>query len=404
MLASIGATGSIGSSLARDLIALGLQRQVLFDQIRLASTMDIRNFRRVLVYRLGSLGDILVSLPAFHLVRDAFPEARVTLLTNSPPGSGPIPAASILEGTGLVDDYLEYPTSLRNPRGILALRRTIARRGFDGLIYLAEPRGGALTSLRDALFFLGCGIVRQIGVPLRRRDLRSPRIPGTGRHAHESERLIRCIRRLGQPDLEGDRWWDLHLSDREDQEARGLLGPMVGGPPFLALCAGAKADAKDWTEPNWSALIRRLDRDSPGLGMVAVGTWDDAERSDRVLAGWSGPKRNLCGASAPRVSAAILRYAALFLGHDSGPMHLASCVGTPCVAVFSAHNLPGVWYPRGRGHSVIYHQTECFGCLLTSCAIHHKKCIMSITVEEVYQAVMGQIARLSVCDPQANRP
>ncbi|HMB04995.1 MAG TPA: hypothetical protein VKP69_14800, partial [Isosphaeraceae bacterium] len=75
------------------------------------------------------------------------------------------------------------------------------------------PRGGALTSLRDALFFLGCGIVRQIGVPLRGRDLRSPRIPGTGRHAHESERLIRGIRRLGRPDLKEDRWWDLHLSD-----------------------------------------------------------------------------------------------------------------------------------------------------------------------------------------------
>ncbi|MBV8076401.1 MAG: hypothetical protein JO284_08385, partial [Planctomycetaceae bacterium] len=62
MLAIRGATGCIGSNLTRDLIALGHQRLVRFDQIRRASPMDIRNFRRVLVYRLGSLGDILVSL------------------------------------------------------------------------------------------------------------------------------------------------------------------------------------------------------------------------------------------------------------------------------------------------------------------------------------------------------
>ena len=59
--------------------------------------------------------------------------------------------------------------------------------------------------------------------------------------------------------------------------------------------------------------------------------------------------------------------AELFLGHDSGPMHLAANVGTPCVAVFSARCHPGVWFPRGTGHQVIYHETECAGCMLFTC-------------------------------------
>ena len=78
-------------------------------------------------------------------------------------------------------------------------------------------------------------------------------------------------------------------------------------------------------------------------------------------------------------------------------MHLASCVGTPCVAVFSAQGKPGAWYPRGRGHAVIYHETECSGCQLFSCPVHQKTCIMSITVDEVYQAVSRQLDRLSLC-------
>ena len=363
--------------------------------------MDTRNLQRVLIYRLGSLGDILVSLPAFHLVRHAFPEARLTLLTNSPPGTRAVSASSLLEGTGLVDDYLEYPASLRGFREINALRRRVAEHRFDRLIYMTESRG-VLKSLRDAFFFLSCGIVRQIGVPLQRREIRSLPIPGTGRYLPESERLIGCLGRLGRPDLEEDRWWDLHLTDQEDRQAKELLGALVGAAPILAICVGARFDSKDWTEPNWLALVQRLDRDYPGIGLIAVGAPDDRARSDRVLSAWNGPKRNLCGASAPRVSAAVLRHAALFLGHDSGPMHLASCVGTPCVAVFSAQNRPGIWYPRGRDHAVIYHKTECFGCLLSSCSVQQKKCILSITVDEVYEVVERQLARLSICSDQGS--
>ena len=50
----------------------------------------------------------------------------------------------------------------------------------------------------------------------------------------------------------------------------------------------------------------------------------------------------------------MLHRAVLFLGHDSGPMHLAAAVGTPCVVVFSASNRPGAWYPCGDHHKVFY--------------------------------------------------
>jgi ADP-heptose:LPS heptosyltransferase len=68
-------------------------------------------------------------------------------------------------------------------------------------------------------------------------------------------------------------------------------------------------------------------------------------------------------------------------------MHLASAVGTPCVAIFSARNLPGQWFPARRGHRVIYHKTDCFGCMLETCVAERKRCILSITVDEVFDVV-----------------
>ena len=56
---------------------------------------------------------------------------------------------------------------------------------------------------------------------------------------------------------------------------------------------------------------------------------------------------------------------------------------------FSARGLPGVWYPAGRKHKVIYHQVECFGCNLETCILEGRKCLTSISVEEMTAAVLS---------------
>jgi ADP-heptose:LPS heptosyltransferase len=109
---------------------------------------------------------------------------------------------------------------------------------------------------------------------------------------------------------------------------------------------------------------------------------------------WRGPKLNLCGVLSARVSAAVLARASVFIGHDSGPMHLAAVVGTPCVAIFSARELPGKWFPLGRNHEVLFRNVECAGCGLEECVTEQKRCIRGITVEEVNAAVLRQVRRI----------
>jgi ADP-heptose:LPS heptosyltransferase len=68
-------------------------------------------------------------------------------------------------------------------------------------------------------------------------------------------------------------------------------------------------------------------------------------------------------------------------------MHLAACVGVPCVAVFSARNIPRQWLPRGNFNEILYHRTDCAGCGLEVCTAQKKKCLSAISVDEVACAV-----------------
>ena len=102
---------------------------------------------------------------------------------------------------------------------------------------------------------------------------------------------------------------------------------------------------------------------------------------------------NLAGKLTPRESAAVFARAAVFLGPDSGPKHLAASMGAPCVCVFGARDLPGVWFPPGNRNQIVYHQPECFGCGLETCIAMQKKCIRSVTVDELEQAVARVLAQ-----------
>jgi ADP-heptose:LPS heptosyltransferase len=188
-------------------------------------------------------------------------------------------------------------------------------------------------------------------------------------------------------DLGDNRWWDLRLDSKERFGAKQLLEQSGISTDFIALSMGTKFEVNDWTMPNWKRLVQELGRQHSRLGLIGFGVAGERQKTEEVLRFWPGARLNLCGSLSPRMSGAVLEQAKVFVGHDSGPLHLAAAVGVKCVAIFSARNPPGQWFPRGDGHQVLYHRTECFNCGLSVCENHAKKCILGISVEEVVGAV-----------------
>ena len=308
----------------------------------------------IVIYRLGSLGDTVIALPCFHRIMAAFPDHERVALTNVPVSRKAPSLESILTPGGFIHGSIAYPVGLRGVEQLVTLGRRLRELKAETLIYLSFPRG--LASLyRDLLFFRLCGIRRIIGAPLSPRVQGRPD-PSTGEVEGEASRLARCLSALGPIDLEDRTNWDLRLTAQELAAARAALAPLRNHK-FMAVNTGGKVPANDWGIENWSRFFTLLS-ERCALSVAFVGGPEDSARAKHLAAHWHGPTLDLCGRTSPRVASAILRDAELFVGHDSGPLHLAWTAGTPCVGLFGSNNPPGRWHPIGSQHVTLQIGTD----------------------------------------------
>jgi heptosyltransferase-3 len=250
--------------------------------------------------------------------------------------------------------------------------------------------------VRDSRFFSLCGIKQQVGVPLTAEMQQNAWIASEQAQEAEASRLVRNIEELGDGRVDNPESWDLLLTEAERATAQDALAAATG-MPVIAVSVGTKVQSKDWGAENWRALLCELAAATQGHALVLCGAAEEFGASEAAAVGWQqaggSVAINLCGKLTPRESAAVFERSRVFLGHDSGPMHLAAAVQTPCVAIFAARNKPRVWFPYGRQHRVIYHRVDCWGCGLETCTVERKKCIRSITVDEVMTAVQDLLGR-----------
>ena len=358
-----------------------------------AATVDVR---RILVYRIGSIGDTIIALPAVRAIRQQFPLAYMAFLGNAHENDYVL-AQSVLPAKGLFDDWLTYPTGQRRTRpsrDVVRLFFELRRQRFDTLVYLA-PRGRRRSQVwRDLSFFYGAGIRRFMGhkgiVPLPLK------VPGEPQPAieHEADHLLHRLELTGiAVPRDGQGSMDLGIGADESAEARSWLDERVGDAlttkRLIGIGPGSNWQSKTWPEERYALLGERLIKEL-NLFPIVLGGAEDAERNERLIAHW-GRGANAAGILSPRQSAAALRECRLYMGNDTGTMHLAAAVGTPCVVAFSAQDWPGRWYPYGSGHTVLRRDVPCAGCMLRECD-RDLLCLTLIEVEDVFQACCKVLA------------
>lgn len=353
---------------------------------------SVRNekVRKILIYRLGSLGDTVVALPCLRLIAESFPNAERRMLTNFPINAKAPASAAVLGSSGLVHGYMRYTVGTRRPVELLRLAAQI--RGFspDLLVYLAHVRPWKMV-VRDRRFFRIAGIRRIVGIESEEGQ-KFQLDAASGLYETEAARLARLIAEIGDARVSDLASWSLALTEQERGTAVQAVAPL-GARPIIVCGPGTKMQAKDWGQDNWRALLARLFAEYPDHALALIGAREEAELTRFAAEDWAGPKVNLCGRLSPRETAAVIERARVFLGPDSGPMHLAASVGVPCVIAFSAAGMPGAWFPAGQHHQVIYHRTSCHGCQLETCTVEGRRCLTSITVDEMTDAVERVLGR-----------
>jgi ADP-heptose:LPS heptosyltransferase len=339
----------------------------------------------VLIFRIGSLGDTLVALPAFYLIRAQFPHSRITLLTNTPVDGG-IKAASshqILIGSGLIDNYLEYP-HLNASYTIFWQTIKQTRQLKSSHTFYLMPERNLYQRFRDGLFFLLAGKWKVTGLYPRKDAYTCLKIKDNY-YESEASRLLRSVGfdpKLLEPSL-----FSLNLQPVEHAKAHSVLATLT--QPFIAISLGAKVPAKNWGVDRWSELLEILSAKlAKDYSIVCFGSNDEYPACDNIIKLWPGKSCNLCGKLSPRLSAAVLKHATVFIGHDSGPMHLASSVGTPTISIFASRSKPGVWFPFANEKYVFYTHVPCSNCNLNVCIDKQMLCIRSIQASAVAKQVM----------------
>ena len=246
---------------------------------------------------------------------------------------------------------LDYPPGLGDLREAISLLKNLRELQSSTLIYLA-PRPHLRNVIRDLAFFRLAGFSNIIGAPLT-KDKRLRTDGSTGFVEPEAERLARSIEKIGSAELTDRSFWDLRITTRERAKAAELVASLAADR-FLALSVGGKTKSKNWGDQNWDYLISNVSARWPRLGLVLVGSQHEREWLQSLSRRWTGPMINAAGLLSPRETAAALEKAVAFVGHDSGPMHLAAAVGTICVGVFGESNTPRRWHPYGPGHRILH--------------------------------------------------
>ena len=337
--------------------------------------------RRILVFRIGSMGDALVALPSFKALRRVEPDAEIILLTNAPFGGGvkAAPSFLVLQGSGAVDGYLEYKQG-SHPIQMFELLVALRRLNINKAIYLM-PLRNRRQRLRDEIFLRLAGCRQIEGMEASKVEVKRVFLIKQQRYESEASRLLRAVG--GNPLALTEGEFSLELSALEQQAAEQLLPPRAAGAARFVVSIGTKSPANDWGQVNWLKLVRLLAEQMPGSFLILIGSQDEHARCAALGGSFYNRSINLCGKLSPRQSAAVIGVSDLYLGHDSGPMHLAAAVATPLIGIFSARNLPGIWFPFGANSRIFYNHVECAGCELEVCTEQAMRCIRAITPEAV---------------------
>lgn len=279
----------------------------------------------ICVLRLSAIGDVAHTVAVVRTLQHAFPDAPLTWLV----GRVESAVAQLVPGVDVRVVDKRHPWS-----EVFRLRRLFRGRRFDALLHLQ-------VSFRSNLLSLAVPARERWGFDRTRSkeghswviNRRVPPAAAPGEHVLDG--LMRFPLALGA--VAPLRRWDLALPG----EARAWAEAVAGGSRrTLAINVCASRAVKDW-RPDRFARVAEHAAERHGLQVVLTGGPSARERemAAAIVAAASGPVRSLVGQTTLPQLLALLERAVALVSPDSGPVHLATAVGTPVVGLYGATNV-----------------------------------------------------------------
>ena len=332
--------------------------------------------RKVLVIRLRSIGDTVLTTPSLVALRRFLPHAKIHVLLEDW-------VAPLLDGSLLVDRVIPIARHGNSARARLA--RELRRANYDVVYNL---HGGTtatfLTRASGGTHRVGYGHYQY--ARLHNHVAPSPQQIWSRPSLHSVEQQLALIGWTGVPVTDRPAT-ELTVTEMAAQAIAGKLSAaMIDQDAPLALIHPAAAfETKRWPAENFARICESIA--SRGLKPVAIVSANEKQVLDSLVLQSTTPVIGFDDLSLPEVTALAAR-ARLFVGNDSGIAHMAAAVKTPCVVIFGSSNVEH-WRPwTTKGSEVVREELPCQPCHGYFCAEFEKpNCILSVPVERVEAAI-----------------
>ncbi len=359
-----------------------------------------KKLQKILIRGVNWIGDALLTIPTIRAIRRAYPDAHISLLIKPW-------VAEIFKENPYINEIILYDDRFKGFTGKLKLAKMLRLRRFDRAILLQNAFDAAFISWLS-------GIPERIGY---KRDWRGPLLTKAAPvkknilKRHQVYYYLNLLRESLSILPENTEPF-LYLNEEEIQEARTLLNSSLLTPHsslIVGINPGATyGSAKRWIPERFAELIHRIIDELNGR-VVVFGSQSEVDIVDEIVkkvrSQESGVGRQkakvhtqnskletrilmMAGKTNLRQLAALISECDVFITNDSGPMHMASALFVPIVAIFGSTDKT-ITGPLGEGHKIIAKDLPCAPCLKRECPEGHLKCMTEITVDDVFNALQS---------------
>ena len=332
---------------------------------------EVQSTLRILVIKLSALGDIILAIPSLRALRENFPQAHITVLTDA--SFGPV-----LQSCPYVNQILEAPSKNRGYKNLQSISALLRRLNFDIVIDLQNNRTSHLLAYLSAcnrrygydngkFSFLLNRKVKEIKTPL------SP-------IKHQARTLNLLDIKSVKENLElwpkpCDEAW---VEDLLDKHRKDKKAPLIG----INLGASESWPSKRWGIEKIAALLTKIE--DAAIEVVVTGKGKDKELAKQLRQQSPAHFINAVDETQVLQLACLVKRCRVYITSDSAPLHIAYAMRTPVVALFGPTD-PGRHALVNTKQVVIKKELTCSPCYKRRCRRHD--CMKEISVDEVFEAL-----------------
>ncbi len=336
----------------------------------------------LLIIKPSSLGDIVHTFPAVTALKNHLPDSRISWVVNDN-------LATIVSLLPEVDRIIKFPRQKFNHCNFVAIRNFWADLrsekydlaiDFQGLL-----RSGLIAYASAAPGRLGYANARE-GATFFYTQTYLP--PADLRHA--AEKNLALAKHFFP-------WTSLPTSSPLPVPAEWLAAAdkllPPDGRPILAVGFSSRWASKNWDGEFFAAVLRLLLQQQPGLRCWLLGSAAERPQGDKILSLLAGHPAvsNLAGQTSLPALVGLLRRSQALLTNDSGPMHIAAALQTPCIALFGATD-PDLTGPYGEGiHRIFCSHCPDSPCFQRRCPRPPGSCSAGTSPQDVIDAIVAKL-------------